>query len=343
MMIFSTPRPFLALLLLLAALAACAAPQAALSPDSVAASPAYPQTAPAPETETVLGPLSAPPTEAVSATQTATIPPATQTPRQQDSGFGWCAEGLATCFDEAHSFPLTRPIPSRIDPTYRYASTQNGDREIHHGVEFYQAFGTPVLAAGPGRVAFAGDDLKEKVAPWPGFYGNYIVLEHNFGGQTLFTLYGHLSKIDVQAGQPIATGQKIGEVGASGSAIGSHLHFETRSGQNNYAATRNPEVWFAPLEGMGALAGQIFDPNNPKVKGAVRIQRMENGKIADFPAYQSLDIYPPQLVAENGENFALNDLPAGQYRLTYLYGGQVYEHFIEIRPAILTLLRIVLD
>jgi hypothetical protein len=43
-----------------------------------------------------------------------------------------------------------------------------------------------------------------------------------------------------------------------------------------------------------------------------------------------MDIYPPELVVENGENFALNDLPAGQYRLTYLYNGKVYERFVEI-------------
>ena len=96
-------------------------------------------------------------------------------------------------------------------------------------------------------------------------------------------------------------------------------------------------------QGMGALAGRIFDPSNPKVSGAVRIQRMEDGKIADFPAYQSLDIYPPELAVENGENFALNDLPAGQYRLTYVYGGKVYEYFVEIGPGILTLITIVLD
>ena len=185
--------------------------------------------------------------------------------------------------------------------------------------------------------------MEDKVALWPGFYGNYVVIEHDFGGQPVFTLYGHLSKMDVQTGEAVAAGQKIGEVGASGSAIGSHLHFEVRPGQNDYFAARNPELWFAPLEGAGALAGRIFDPHNPKVGGAVRIQRMEEDKIADFPAYQPMDIYPAELALENGENFALNDLPAGPYRLTYVYGGKVYEYFIEIGPGILTLITIVLD
>ncbi len=247
------------------------------------------------------------------------------------------------CLATAHTFPLSRPVPVKIDATYRFASTQRGDREVHHGVELVAASGTPVLAAAEGRVAFAGDDLKEQVAPWPGFYGNYVVLEHQLTGQTLFTLYGHLSKIEVQAGQKVVLGQKIGEVGASGSAIGSHLHFEVRPGQNEYDRVRNPELWLEPLPGSGALAGWIFDPNNSKLCGAVRIQRMENNKIVDTPAYQSMDIYPPEMTAENGENFALSDLPAGQYRLTFLYNNTVYERFIEIETGILTFVTIILD
>lgn len=276
-------------------------------------------------------------------TQTAQAPTATPAPPKREPGLGGCAPGAASCLDEGYTFPLQRPIPTGIDPTYRYSSTQNGDREVHHGVEFYQASGTPVLAAAAGQVIFAGDDMAEKVALWPGFYGNYVVLAHDWGAETLFSLYAHLSKIEVEAGQTVAAGEKIGEVGASGSAIGSHLHFEVRLGQNAYSATRNPELWFAPLEGAGALAGRIFDPVNPRLRGAVRIQRMENGQIADFPAYQPMEIYPPELVRENGENFALTDLPAGEYRLTFVYGGKVYEQFVEIRPGLLTLVTMVLD
>ncbi|PKN95214.1 MAG: hypothetical protein CVU44_00615 [Chloroflexi bacterium HGW-Chloroflexi-6] len=330
-------KHLLTLLLFSALLTACAAEQATLSPAPVSTSPTDPAAAPSAASET------ASPQPSATLIATAELPRASSTPLKAETGYGWCADGIASCFDDGYSFPLTRPIPTTIDPTYRFASTQNGDREIHHGVEFYQASGTPVLAAGAGTVAFAGDDMTEKVALWPGFYGNYVVIEHTLAGQAVFTLYGHLSKMDVQTGETVAAGQKIGEVGASGSAIGSHLHFEVRPGQDNYFAARNPEMWFAPLEGAGALAGRIFDPDNPKVRGAVRIQRMQENKIADFPAYQPMDIYPAELVIENGENFALTDLSAGPYRLTYLYSGKVYEYFVEIRPGILTLITIVLD
>ena len=356
---FPTPKSLLAILLLSAFLAACAAEQTPRSPDAVATSSANPTMTPATGAETECPRVAATQTAVIPATQTAQVmfatldaihtltaqaPSATPTLLKLDTGYGWCdPEQVEPCFDTAHTFPLSRPIPVKIDATYRFASTQNGDREAHHGVELVSASGTPVLAAAQGQVFFAGDDLKEQVAPWPGFYGNYVVLKHDLDGQTVFTLYGHLSKIDVQAGQSVQAGQKIGEVGASGSAIGSHLHFEVRPGLNDYSASRNPELWLEPVEDAGALAGQIFDPNNPQVRGVVRIQRMENGKIADFPAYQSMDIYPAEMVIENGENFALGDLPAGQYRLTYLYGGKVYEYFVEIQPGILTLVTIVLD
>ncbi|MDO9348820.1 MAG: M23 family metallopeptidase, partial [Anaerolineales bacterium] len=52
-----------------------------------------------------------------------------------------------------------------------------------------------------------------------------IVLRH---ADSLFTLYAHLSRIEVEAGQRVVVGQKIGEVGKSGTAQGSHLHFEVR-------------------------------------------------------------------------------------------------------------------
>jgi murein DD-endopeptidase MepM/ murein hydrolase activator NlpD len=332
-------KRFLTLIVVTILLAACGAERAPLPPDPAPTSPADPTPLSAAGGQAAT--LVVSPTPVASSTVEMTATPAPVS-RQPGDGFAWC-EGPASCFDDGYIFPLVRPIPANIDPTYRYAGTQNGDREIHRGVEFVRSAGTPVLAAGAGRVAFAGDDMDTNVALWPGFYGHYVVIRHDFGDRQVFTLYAHLSSMDVGVGQTVVAGEEIGLVGASGSAIGSHLHFEVRYNQNTYFSTRNPELWFAPLEGAGALAGRIYDPNYPQVRGAVRIQRMEDGKIADFPAYQPMDIYPSELVIENGENFALNDLPAGQYRLTYLYNGRVYERFVEISPGILTLITIVLD
>lgn len=320
-------------------LAACRAEHTPPSLDTLTAAPATPTPLPLADADSAVPPPSATST----ASPTLSLPTLTPTLASGPRSLNWCADDLITCFDENHIFPLTRPIPVRIDPTYRYTSTQGGLRELHRGVEFPSPSGTPVLAAADGQVIFAGDDMSEKVALWPEFYGNYVVIEHTFNTQAIYSLYAHLSEINVITGQVVSAGEEIGLVGASGSAIGSHLHFEVRIGQNDYFSARNPELWIAPREGMGALAGRIDDPAGGQPRGAVRIQPMQDGKIAETRPPLPMDIYPPELVTQNGENFALTDLPAGEYRLTYLYNSKVYEHFVEIRPGILTLITIVLD
>jgi murein DD-endopeptidase MepM/ murein hydrolase activator NlpD len=70
-----------------------------------------------------------------------------------------------------------------------------------------------VEAANSGTVAFTGD---------LGLYGNAVILDHGLG---LFTLYGHLSSIDVKAGDAIAAKQLIGKTGETGLAAGDHLHY----------------------------------------------------------------------------------------------------------------------
>jgi murein DD-endopeptidase MepM/ murein hydrolase activator NlpD len=85
--------------------------------------------------------------------------------------------------------------------------------DLHRGVDVAAPEGTPVLAMKSGRVEFAGNR---------GGYGLTVVLEH---GSTR-TLYAHLSRIDVGAGQRVRGGDVIGAVGRTGNATGPHLHFE---------------------------------------------------------------------------------------------------------------------
>jgi murein DD-endopeptidase MepM/ murein hydrolase activator NlpD len=91
-----------------------------------------------------------------------------------------------------------------------------GDR-FHSGIDLLAAAGTPVRAAGPGTVSFAG---------WsPGGYGKLLVIDHANG---VSTWYAHLSSIDVTSGTAVTTAAQVGLVGATGNATGPHLHFEVR-------------------------------------------------------------------------------------------------------------------
>jgi murein DD-endopeptidase MepM/ murein hydrolase activator NlpD len=88
----------------------------------------------------------------------------------------------------------------------------------HKGVDYAAATGTPVRAAGDGRVRFVGRQ---------GGYGNVVELEHGSG---VVTVYGHLSRFapKLRRGQRVELAQVIGYVGSTGLATGPHLHYEYR-------------------------------------------------------------------------------------------------------------------
>lgn len=255
------------------------------------------------------------------------------------------------------NFILQRPVPGgKIERSYPYGSTQEDTREAHHGVEFYYPFGTPVLAAADGVVVFAGDDslpLPPGEAQTEGrplglvtsFYGNVVVLEHVLAGQKVFTVYGHLSQVNVLPGDLAQAGDKIGEIGASGKAIGSHLHFEVRLDYNDYNASYNPELWLEPLFGTGVLAGSISDANGNPLTGIVNLQRIENGKLNPVSVGQARTYAHEYLNSDPTwrETFAFGEIPAGEYRVSLVMYGRVYEQIVTIEAGKLTLVRFVTE
>jgi len=85
--------------------------------------------------------------------------------------------------------------------------------------------GTPIFAAA------SGDVIISKNSGWNGGYGNYVVIRHPNGTQTL---YAHTSKNIVWSGQHVVQGQIIGYVGSTGKSTGYHLHLEVRGAQNPF-------------------------------------------------------------------------------------------------------------
>lgn len=250
---------------------------------------------------------------------------------------------------------LERPIgesdQNAIDLTYPYASTRNGTLAPHHGVEFYNAQGTKVLAAGSGEVVFAGSDDVTVLGPFTGFYGNVIVIHHPriYAERDLFTLYAHLSAIEVMQGDSVTAGEVIGEVGASGVADGSHLHFEVRLDINDYHHTINPIIWFAPLsknqECAGSiLAGLLIDKKgNPLPEQELSLERFAaDGSVEKHYYFKTYTLAGLNSHPEFGENFVLPDLPPGEYRLAYV-NGKLYEVHFSLRPDSLGFVKLQID
>jgi hypothetical protein len=100
-----------------------------------------------------------------------------------------------------------------------YSYTDGGSsRSLHNGIDLATPAGTPVFASGAGRVVLA----KQRVIS-----GNSVVIEHLPG---VYTLYYHLEELEVEEGQRLYQGQRIGTVGMTGLATGPHLHWELRIG-----------------------------------------------------------------------------------------------------------------
>ena len=91
-----------------------------------------------------------------------------------------------------------------------------GGRRQHKGVDLAAAIGTPIHAAADGIVSRAD---------WFSSYGLYVSVEH---GGNFETRYGHMSRLNVAAGQMVHKGDVIGYVGTTGRSTGPHLHYEVR-------------------------------------------------------------------------------------------------------------------
>lgn len=91
-----------------------------------------------------------------------------------------------------------------------------GRQNFHLGIDMAAPGGTPVYASAAGTVV---------TSAWHYSYGYYVLIDH---GDGFATLYAHNSKLCVSAGSYVAQGQKIAEVGTTGSSSGNHLHFEVR-------------------------------------------------------------------------------------------------------------------
>ena len=121
--------------------------------------------------------------------------------------------------DRLWTTPFARPVPQPANSAFGTRSVLNGQpRSPHGGADFASPAGTPIEAPAGGRVVLAGDLY---------YTGNTVAIDHGAG---LVSLFAHLSRIDVQEGEPVQAGAVVGRVGATGRVTGPHLHWTVRAG-----------------------------------------------------------------------------------------------------------------
>ena len=150
------------------------------------------------------------------------------------------------------SGPMVKPLFVAWRETAGFADERryiyyNGktDSTVHGGIDLGAKEGSVVSASAAGRVVFAAKRI---------LTGNTIVIEHLPG---LFSLYMHLSAIDITEGQVVDSGQRIGLVGSTGFSTGPHLHWELRVGSTSV----DPHYWLTrSLLDKGSISGKIRTP-----------------------------------------------------------------------------------
>nr|WP_243415218.1 M23 family metallopeptidase [Altererythrobacter segetis] len=120
-------------------------------------------------------------------------------------------------FEGIEGSPVGLPLAGRLSSTYGLRTHPIlGGQRWHRGVDLAAPAGTPIRATSDGTV---------RKADWSGGYGLMVELDAGGGVQTL---YGHMSRVAVSAGQTVRKGDVLGYVGSTGLSTGPHVHYEVR-------------------------------------------------------------------------------------------------------------------
>ena len=143
--------------------------------------------------------------------------------QQQQGGSSTPIVATGSLMWPSYTTHIASPYGYRIHPIY-------GTYKLHGGVDIGASYGTAIWAADSGKVVTSQDG-------WNGGWGNYVLIDHGNGVQTL---YAHMSSRAVSVGQTVSKGQVIGYVGSTGASTGPHLHFEVW----NYGSRVDPMSYF---------------------------------------------------------------------------------------------------
>lgn len=124
----------------------------------------------------------------------------------------YSAPVITTRTPKPNHLGFSRPISTRYTITQWFKPKKN---RKHKGIDIAGKKGSPIFTVAPGRIVYQGRKFSG--------YGKMIIIKHDKG---ISTLYSHLNKIFITAGQHVKRGQLIGTMGRTGRATGVHLHFE---------------------------------------------------------------------------------------------------------------------
>ena len=146
-------------------------------------------------------------------------PPASELPRIERESALLAATWQSSAPSRLWTTGFVRPVPQVANSAFGTRSIFNGKpRNSHGGADFLSPAGTPIQAPNAGRIAVARSLY---------FSGKTVVIDHGLG---LFSTLAHLSRIDVEEGELVTPGQRVGLVGATGRVTGAHLHWAVRAG-----------------------------------------------------------------------------------------------------------------
>ncbi len=197
------------------------------------------------------------------------------------------------------------------DQTYLYGSTMGGNFRQHQGNEYNDPEGVPTLAVDDGTIVFTDTTIGHAV----------LKCDRKQDGADIFAHYHHQHQIIRKVGEHVIRGEQIGTVGKKGNVTNEHLHFEvayTEIGSqidSGATQTRNSELWIEPLPGCGTIVGILLDSLNMPVGGA-RIYGLTKPIPSETP-FSFAETYKDKVHPDNvyKENFAIGDVPAGDYVL----------------------------
>lgn len=150
--------------------------------------------------------------------------------------------------NQAFIWPELNPVVTQgfgpsslvLEPPY------GGFAHFHTGIDMAEPENSPIIAAAAGVVVLTGFD--------PGGYGNFVVILHAGG---LESLYGHMNQVGVEKGQQVAQGQPIGLEGSTGNSTGPHLHFEIRAN----GTPLDPAIYLPQLPSTAAQSSPPASPS----------------------------------------------------------------------------------